>query len=166
MTHEITTTKNAADLALRRVDEKLKQLTLEEEGIKSKLTHIKKYDANINALRQYERTQHTAEKARELERKRRLLTKTEGKRTGAPPPEQLNIYDYYATKIQALSRGFISRQWSVFYQENCNPASVGIQRIVRGFLGRRRVQKIHALNRGATGVQRIFRGVRARVSNK
>ena len=122
--------------------------------------------SNTHSHNNTERKVARLDRAREMERKRRMLTKKQGKLTGPQPPEQENFYDFFVIKIQALVRGFNCRCWLQFRKEMATPSSIQIQRIVRGRLARRRAFHIRQRLKAAIELQRVFRGYRARLKAK
>jgi hypothetical protein len=64
------------ELVLRAKEAALKS---ESRGLKQQLTYIERFDKEFSALKVEERRRVTVDKARELERKRRMLTKEEGR---------------------------------------------------------------------------------------
>jgi hypothetical protein len=46
--------------------------------------------------------------------------------TGPKPPEQENFYDFFATKIQAMVRGFCCRCWLSFRRISATPSSIQV----------------------------------------
>jgi hypothetical protein len=140
-------------------------LKSESKIIQQQLHHIKRFDGYFVTLKEDERSRNTEEKARELERKRRLLSKEEGVRTGPGRPEGTDIYDFYATRIQALIRGFVARRLLIFNTENMARFVITIQKIVRGGLARFFIARYRADLRAACTIQRVYRGWRIRYTS-
>lgn len=151
-----------AEIAMRGRE---KFLESESKIIQQQLHHIKRFDGYFVALKEDERTRNTEDKARELERKRRLLSKEEGIRTGPGRPETTDIYDFYATRIQALIRGFVKRRLLVFHKENMSTFVTSIQKIVRGGLARFFMAKYRADLSAACTIQRVYRGWHTRFTS-
>ena len=138
----------------------------DELALREQLRYICRHDEEILGMKNYERKVARLDRAREMERKRRMLTKKQGKLTGPQPPEQENFYDFFVIKIQALVRGYLCRCWLRFRKEMSTPSSIQIQRIVRGKLARRRVYLIRQRLNAVIELQRVFRGYRARLRAK
>lgn len=148
---------------LQEIESDLQELNLEYHSKKKELDNIQRDDEQISTLKEQERWLKNREKSREIERKRRLLTEEEGSRKGPPPNDPPNVYDYYATRIQALIRGFITRCFAKWFRRVSTTASIQLQKIVRGGLGRLRVKRIRVRYKAATDIQRNFRGWKTRV---
>ena len=100
---------------------------------------------------------------------------TEGKPAIAPgdkgsylPPEAANLpaeqlYDLYhwsfnACRIQTVLRGWFARRWTVWHRHMVTTASLVVQRLVRGFIGRRRAFIKQTTYCAARDIQRVTRG--------
>ena len=137
-------------------------LNQEEQKILLALNHIEHDDDRMLGLKGVERKQDGAERSREIERKRRLLTKEEGKRRGPPPIESKNAYDWYATKCQSIIRGWLARCYRRWYRVASYKACMAIQATMRGKLGRIKVAKYRKEYFACTQITKIYRGYKAR----
>ena len=68
-----------------QLKESAAQLIREEREIETLLSHIEYDEERMLEIKRSDRKQYAIERSREIERKRRLLTKEEGRRTGNPP---------------------------------------------------------------------------------
>ena len=123
--------------ALEATQEKLID---EERKIGLELSHIHKDESRMLDIKEADRALYGRERSREIERKRRLLTKEEGVRKGNPPVEAQNAYDWYAKKCQSVIRGWLARCYYRWFKEASRKASTIIQATARGKLGRLRVK--------------------------
>ena len=128
------------------------------------LSHYIQDEENVTTFKELEQKAVGRERSREIERKRRLLTEEEGQRTGPPPEEHSNVYDYYALKLQRTSRGWLARCWFRWYRNMSLKAALMVQATMRGWFGRMRVKRIRLHYNAATYIQKNFRGWRTRVS--
>ena len=162
----------SVSVPLKKIPSELESSLLAEECsldkdaqlIVQQLSHIERFDAEFTALKVEERRRQTVDKAWELERKRRLLTSKEGKNTGPPPPDRPDVYDFFATRIQALARGYNKRSRLDYNEDHKHEAATTIQKIIRGGLARIRWFRHMRATGAATVVQKVYRGWRARVS--
>ncbi|RYH20766.1 hypothetical protein EON65_22485, partial [archaeon] len=143
-------------------DKLLKQLYVEEVAIERRLRKLQEEEDINSSLKQHEVSQKAQHRARDIERKRRLLSEEEAKRLGPPLEEDANVYDYYATKVQSATRGWLVRRWVRWYKEVSSVAAVVVQSVIRGWLGRLRVRRIRTRFKSATIIQKNFRGWRSR----
>ena len=143
-------------------DEGLERLREEERQIMDQIEHIDADDLRMLDVKEQERRMTGAERSREIERKRRLLTSKEGKRKGPPPPESSNSYDWFAIKCQATIRGWLARCFAKWYRQACRKACIIIQATIRGKLGRLRVSRYKVNYFAQQQIAKIFRGYKAR----
>ena len=73
------------------------------------------------------------------------------------------MYIRSAITIQALIRGFVTRQWLKYVKVAQIPSALQIQRIMRGWLGRIKVTVLRHRMYAARNIQRMFRGHQARI---
>jgi hypothetical protein len=150
----------ARELTADEIELKKKQDALEHE-----LKHFEDKDSRILTLKENQRLVTQQERSREIERKRRLLTETEGRRRGPPPEnEPESVYDYFAMVAQTCVRGWLARRHYAWYKVAVVRASTLMQMIVRGCMARIRVGRLLVRSRAAREIQRTFRGMSARVS--
>ena len=136
---------------------------VEEENLKSRqLYHLEKDQAAVDKLKIDERKDTNSERSREIERKRRLLTKEEANRTGPPKEEGENVYDYFAIKVQSCIRGWLARCWFKWFVRASSKAAICIEAGMRGSLVRMRIAKYKKIYNSATNIQKVFRGYKAR----
>lgn len=147
-----------------RITEKLQELDAQGTEYATELEHITKIDKKINKIKVVERKANNMEKSREIERKRRNLTEKEAVRKGPPPDELANQYDYYSTRIQKMIRGFVGRRFVARYRIRLGNAVAKIQAGLRGLFSRNRVRRLRREFYCATYIQKNFRGWKARVS--
>jgi hypothetical protein len=143
------------DATVVRLEEEEKKITLE-------LSHISKDEQRMLEIKEADRLLYGQERSREIERKRRLLSKAEGVRKGNPPPEAQNAYDWYAKRCQSVIRGWLARCYSRWYKQASRKASTVIQATARGKLGRMRVKKKKLQSYAQTQISKIYRGYKAR----
>ncbi len=129
-----------------------------------KLHHYEQDEHKVVALKQLEKAQTARERSRDIERKRRLLSEKAGRRTGPPPEDHHNVYDYYAVRVQSVIRGFIARCWIRWFIDVSLKACRKLQAALRGWFGRMRVRRIRRNFHAARTIQRNFRGWSTRVS--
>ena len=152
-----------AQLEAMKDDPDLEQLNKEEEAAKEQHQFAVEEGNNIKDLKQIHRIVEVKERSRDIERKRRLLTSEEAKRRGPPDDDLCNAYDYYATKAQAIIRGWLAMNYVKWYKVESYVCSKTIQTRVRGMLARIRVTRMKYHNAAATMIQKQWRGVFARV---
>ena len=126
--------------------------------MKRRVDHFITDQAKINTLKAQDREVNNKEKSRNIERRRRLLTEEEGERKGPAPDDPLNVYDYYAVRVQTCIRGWLVRVWMRWYIVVSKQATSVLQAAVRGWLGRIRVRLIKTRFKAAQLIQKIFRG--------
>ena len=126
--------------------------------------HYEMENVKTLAVKEAERASKNKELSRDIERKRRLLTKVEGVRVGPPQQDDANMYDYYAIRLQATIRGWLARCWIKWFKKMSTKAAIKLQSTIRGWLGRLRVRRIRTRDRAATLIQKNFRGWLTRVS--
>lgn len=149
-----------------------RQLTVEELKVADEVDKIardyKKVEGHAQKLIDLKANQRQvtqAERSREIERKRRLLTGEEGRRRGPPSEnEPESVYDYYAMIAQTAIRGWLARRYYAWYKVQVVVASTLMQMIVRGCMARIRVGRMLVNSRAAIVIQRSFRGMSARNS--
>lgn len=150
--------QNAEAAKFGELDKQIDSLENEEKLATQQISHYIKGNARVATLKQGERELKGAERSRDIERKRRLLTEEEGRRVGPPPPEPPNVYDFYSIRVQKTIRGFLARCWIRWYKGVCTRASLMLQSVGRGWLGRLRVRRIRHRYNAAVCIQRNFRG--------
>lgn len=138
------------------------QLNEEQQDIALKLSHIEHDEERMLDIKSSDRKQYAVDRSREIERKRRLLTREEGRRTGNPPIEASNAYDFYAIKCQSAIRGWLARCFTRWYRSASRKASIIIQATMRGKLGRIRVARKRRDSYAQTQIAKIYRGYKAR----
>lgn len=167
--------KNKSDLVVsnnRDIDslhnntKAIKDLNSEVIILQQKADHFKHEESNIYVLKESERSAKNKELSRDIERKRRLLTKEQGVRVGPPPQDDENMYDYYAIRVQKTIRGWLARCWIRWFRMMSIKAAKILQAAMRGWLGRMRVRRIRRNYNAATIIQKNFRGWITRVSSK
>jgi len=131
--------------------------------LEAELKLLTKDTAKTSELKQAQRSYNNSVHAKEIERKRRLLPKP-GKKKGAIPDDPYNVYDFYAIRIQAAVRGWLSRSWVRWYVSAVVAASKIIQAGARGYLAREKSREMFKRTSSVTRIQAAFRGWRARVS--
>ena len=136
----------------------------EFKQLKKEMSSLTKDEKKTAELKDSQRVSNNSLRAKEIERKRRLLRKQQGKKKGAMAEDPFNIYDYQAIKVQAAARGWLARAWVKWYREAVVKASRVLQAVGRGFNARQRVRKMLRVASGATKIQSAYRGYRARVS--
>lgn len=142
----------------------LKQAVIEETAVRRKLTKLTEEEKITNSLKRHEVDQKAQQRARDIERKRRLLSEADGRSVAIPLEDEPNVYDFYATKLQSTVRGWLVRRWVAWYREVSAKAAIVAQSLIRGWLGRLRVRKIRRDFQAATIIQKNFRGWMSRVS--
>ena len=142
----------------------LKLLNNKEIEIKQKLNHYQQDENRIITIKNNERITKNRELSRNIERKRRLLHPDAVIRTGPPPDDPVNMYDYYSIKVQSVIRGFITRCWIKWYRKMSIKAIIILQSCLRGWFGRMRVRRIRKYYNAARIIQKNFRGWFTRVS--
>ena len=147
---------------LNKINEDLKTIEKEEKQSSNELNHLVKDQNEIDRLKIQELGSINGERSREIERRRRLLLPEEGKRTGPPPADKENVYDYYSTRIQTCIRGWLARCWAKWYRLAVVRAAIVMQAVMRGSLVRWRTWKYKFIYRSATHIQRVYRGYKAR----
>jgi hypothetical protein len=135
---------------------------VDKEG-KASLFHIDRENSTFLSLKLLHRKNIQIEKSRNIERKRRLLNEVQGRRK-IPVNDPPNVYDYLATRIQTLIRGWLGRVYSKWYQSSSVGLIVTIQRIVRGWLTRKHLTMTRLREIMALHIQRVYRGWKSRVS--
>lgn len=152
------------EMAKSELEKEFQELLIDESASNRRL-HYHVHDQKISdQLKTKERITRTHERSRNIERKRRLLTEEEGKRVGPQPEEELNVYDYYAIRVQSLIRGWLARCWVRWYRANATKACIVIQSALRGWFARMRVRKMKKETKAAIIIQKNFRGWNERVS--
>lgn len=134
----------------------------ELEALESRLSHLQKQSAAILSFKSQERTLHAKERSRQIERRRRLLHESQGRRI-VPLNDSKNVYDYFACRIQALIRGWLGRIFVKWYRHHSIGAIIDIQRVVRGWIARRKIKSERRRERMVCNIQRVYRGWRSRV---
>ena len=147
-----------------KIDQKLEELGKEESNVEGEFEHFVKIEKTIKSIKSVERKANNREKSREIERKRRLLNEKEGKRKGPPADEPQNQYDYYATRIEKVARGFVGRRFAIRHRKEVTKAVVVLQSGFRGMFARSRVRRLRTRYNAATYIQANYRGWKARVS--
>lgn len=137
-----------------------------EESVRLALYKAAKESQKFQDLKDDLRAQESKERSRDIERKRRLLSAEEARRKGPPAEDPPNAYDYFATKIQATIRRWLTQTWFKWYCQECHRASKMVQTRIRGWLSRLRVKMLLRRRRAAIEIQRNFRGMSTRVSNR
>jgi len=166
-TIEIESTDGSDAMAIIRAtaakhEQGINRLREEEKSIMRELEHIDTDDFRMLEVKTEERHANSAERSRDIERKRRMLNSKEGKRKGPPPPEASNAYDYFATRCQAAIRGWLARCFTKWYRQAIRKACNIIQAAIRGKLGRLRVAKYRLEFFAAQQITKIYRGYKAR----
>ena len=159
-----TKTENITDALIEKkinLFQKEQSVSVEEVATSNELEHIKNEEDRMKDLKEFERKEYSKDRSREIERKRRLLTKEESVRTG-PPPDNANAYDYYAIRVQKTIRGFICRCWVRWFRKAAFNATQLMQAGIRGWLSRIKVRRKRLHFRSCTNIQKIFRGWKAR----
>jgi hypothetical protein len=151
------------DDKLKRKNNELRQLDNAQIETHQKLNHFVRDEEKIVALKKTEKGQVDRQRSRDIERKRRLLAEREGRQLGPPPEDLLNVYDYYAIRVQSGIRGFLARRWIHWYIKVSLKACKVLQAAMRGWFGRIRVRKICREFTAARTIQRNFRGWSTRV---
>eukprot|EP01041_Mallomonas_annulata_P004421 gene4421-8802_t len=170
-------TYNNTDKEKDNYDKELQQLLLDAEvpmsdieisaeqdmlKIQSELNRASRDDNKISELKDSQRADNNAQRAFEIERKRRLLNKNEVKRkTTAAADDIETVYDFYAVRIQTCVRGWMARVWIKWYRANATRASIVLQAHARGFVARRRVKRMKKQRIASTIIQCSFRAHRA-----
>ena len=151
----------SGDGAVSVLVQKLDQDALQ---LQRQVHHYEMENVKTLAVKAAERASKNKELSRDIERKRRLLTKEEGVRVGPPQQDDANMYDYYAIRLQATIRGWLARCWIKWFKKMSTKAAIKLQSTIRGWLGRLRVRRIRTRDRAATLIQKNFRGWLTRVS--
>lgn len=151
----------SGDGAVSVLVQKLDQDALQ---LQRKVHHYEMENVKTLAVKEAGRASKNKELSRDIERKRRLLTKAEGVRVGPPQQDDANMYDYYAIRLQATIRGWLARCWIKWFKKMSTKAAIKLQSTIRGWLGRLRVRRIRTRDRAATLIQKNFRGWLTRVS--
>jgi len=151
----------SGDGAVSVLVQKLDQDALQ---LQRQVHHYEMENVKTLAVKAAERASKNKELSRDIERKRRLLTKEEGVRVGPPQQDDANMYDYYAIRLQATIRGWLARCWIKWFKKMSTKAAIKVQSTIRGWLGRLRVRRIRNRDRAATLIQKNFRGWLTRVS--
>lgn len=149
-------------LRLNKINEDLQIIEKEENQATNELNHLIKDQSEIDRLKIQELGDINVDRSREIERRRRLLLPEEGKRTGPPPVDKENVYDYYSTRIQTCIRGWLARCWAKWYRLAVVRAAIIMQAVMRGSLVRWRTWKFKFIYRSVTHIQRVYRGYKAR----
>lgn len=152
----------SGDGAVSVLVQKLDQDALQ---LQRQVHHYEMENVKTLAVKEAERATKNKELSRDIERKRRLLTKAEGVRVGPPQQDDANMYDYYAIRLQATIRGWLARCWIKWFKKMSSKAAIKLQSTIRGWLGRLRVRRIRTRDRAATLIQKNFRGWLTRVSS-
>lgn len=159
---------NSSSDELKRIEKREEELKQQLRGLNKEvrdaegvLNHISKSQSEIDAYKIDQRTDDNRDRSQEIERKRRLLPK-DTKRSGQFKKESENVYDFYAKCIQSLIRGWLARCWTRWYRLAATKAAIVIQAGLRGWIGRLKVRIFRQRYKGATDIQRMYRGYKAR----
>lgn len=158
----IQESKKDAPLSEQVSDTDIQNLSKEQTLLKQELDHIVHIEETMLDIKEQDRVFYGQERSREIERKRRLLTKEEGIRKGPPPQESQNAYDFYAIKCQSVIRGWLARCFVRWYRVASLKACRAIQAAMRGKLGRLKVAKRRVTFYAATQITKVYRGYKAR----
>ena len=152
-------------LSLEELELRFQEQTFANDVIKieHQLNRMDRFDSELACLKREERSANTLDKAREMERKRRLLGSDQGL-TRSSESRGPDVLDLFVSRIQALGRGFIARNRLIFNKIHEISSSLHIQRIVRGGLSRCQSRKQAKDLRSAVLIQTLFRGWFVRVS--
>jgi hypothetical protein len=148
-------------IALENYQQQLQTLNQEESHLCDINHHLEQKLAIALKYKAQERKWCQNEKSRQIERKRRLLTPAQGRRK-IPLNDEPNIFDYYATRIQATIRGWLGRAYSKWYAIASHQSSRVVQRYYRGWICRYQIKREKRRNDSATMIQKCFRGWKAR----
>ena len=162
---ELSQESISSQLEAMKEDPEMVELNKEEEIAQEQYQLAEAEGKNIQDLKQIHRIVEVKERSREIERKRRKLTHEEAKRRGPPDDDLCNAYDYYATKAQAIIRGWLAKNYVRWYRIESYVCSKTIQTRVRGMISRIRVARMKHNNRAATLIQKQFRGMYARIKS-
>ena len=159
-----SSTTTTASINPDKVYEMSKSMLAKEITILLQYTKAKKYHDQIQNFKLIHHNEIVKERARDIERKRRLLTYEESIRRGPPGDEPSNAYDYYATKIQTQIRRWNAIRFVKWFRVEANIASKRIQTRARGMISRIRWKRLKREKDAATEIQRNYRGMASRVS--
>ena len=98
--------------------QKERGLNVEIAKAERNLNYAENDQIAFNDLKDKQREIHSIDRSRDIERRRRHLTSDEAKKTGPPPEDAKNVYDLFATRLQAALRGWITRCWFKWYKVN------------------------------------------------
>ena len=129
-----------------------RDLNIESVASVRRLEYVEKDIEIIDNLKAQQRLGHSEDRSRDIERKRRHLTEEEAKRRGPPPEDDANVYDYFATRIQAGLRGWITRCWFKWYKVRCIAAATSIQSGARGMVARFKVFRMKTRMKSSNGI--------------
>jgi len=158
--------KSNGVVSLQEEEERLarseKELSMEANSKARNLEYVEQTIDSLSVLKDQQRLSHGKERSRDIERRRRHLSAEEAVRKGPPPEDEINVYDFMATRIQAALRGWITRCWYAWYKVASHTAATSVQAGIRGMLARNKISRIKRRKRASTDIQRIFRGWKSR----
>jgi hypothetical protein len=154
----------AAEIDSEKAYEISKSMLAKEISFLLQLKKYKLYQQRLQDFKSIHHNEIVKERARDIERKRRLLSEQEAIKRGPPGDEPLNAYDYYATKLQTQVRRWAAIRFVEWFRVESSVASKKIQTRARGMIARVRWKRLKREKDAATEIQRNYRGMACRVS--
>ena len=154
-------------LSVEELELRFQEASFASDVIKTELQldRINRFDSELACLKREERRVNTVDKAREMERKRRLLG-SDQRLIRSPESRGPDVLDLFVSRIQALGRGFITRKRLLYNKTHEVSSASVIQRIVRGGLSRSQSRRRAKALESAVLIQKMFRGWFVRVSTR
>ena len=135
-----------------------------EKELAVKKRELSEKEEQRSYFKKVEKRSQDARRARELERKRRMLD--ENQILPEDEEEAITLEDISATSIQRISRGRQARAFYKKYRELCERSATVIQGGTRGMFDRKIVRERRQEQWAATTIKRLYRGKMARLEFK